>query len=552
MAEDNFTKSSADKNLTAIEETKGVIKKEGNDFPSEAKPAPTKIKGLDSISKGECPYCSYKNTYKVAIYPHVRKNHTEQYFKDYPERIKTKPMGRPPKNSQRANFQNENVGDKEEDSKESLESKENEEPEVTEDYNSFLQQPYKRIPHKTKISLGGRETYMAELLIGIGFAKDLSELQRKSLHLAFSLMNVGGAAGMFKEGFQEEKKPSVNEMLEEMRRREIEELQMDELKNKLLEKKKPGGGNKMEMGEAMVLMSMMNQNKGGDNNGMLQALEIFKSLGDNNKKGTDFREVMEMVKMFNQPKQDNSLQQQLEVFKLLKDNQQSNGTNMQEILKFLKDKDKDHYERSMEIQRIQDKNNMDLLKMKIAELETKLQNNPKGEWDPEEIATKINGLKKLSETIGVDKKQEPSTLDYLETIGRNFGPAVTELIKAKTGGNRPSAPVNTGAQRFQENDEVVGEEAEENAEEVMNHHREQQKRQFQQIRQQQQQYREDVPQQPQRELHEQPHVDHAPNALASMSGFSTPPIGELEPSKRNRRLFPLSKPELYSNTDYIG
>ena len=57
--------------------------------------------------------------------------------------------------------------------------------------------PRKIITQGKNIRYDASDLYMAEMLINLGFAKDLNDLTRKNMKLSFSLMNMGAVGKQF-------------------------------------------------------------------------------------------------------------------------------------------------------------------------------------------------------------------------------------------------------------------------------------------------------------------------------------------------------------------
>lgn len=395
-----------------------------------------------------CDYCSRSFPIKIARIGHMRTIHADIFYKEHPDIPRpTNIGGRPKKKKVETNKMVENISPTivettlpgetvEEEKKPFVERVKREEDEVREERDPTDNTTRKSILSKKSINLGGRELYMSELLINLGFAKDLAELQKKSLHLAFSMMNMGDLNTMMGE-----KKESITDMIEQLQKQELLDVQMEALKNKV--KQKQGGGSKMESSDMLMMMMMMNNNHPKGNGDMM---ELFKIMMLDNKKDTvsEMQKMMELQRYLNPPQQNNNdnLKQQLEFLRLMIDNKRNDNDKLPEILKIIADKDKDRYERDMQMQQLKDESNRKLLDMKVTQLENQIR-TPSNALDLDQIKATISAIKEVSGEIGGDRK--PSTLDYIQTIGENFGPVVTELIKSR------NPPQNIQAQVIPQN-----------------------------------------------------------------------------------------------------
>ncbi|MDO8623153.1 MAG: hypothetical protein Q7R52_02810 [archaeon] len=432
------------------------------------------IKEIEFSKERKCDYCELILKNKLGYLAHVRGKHKEQWYKDHPnDKKKVFTRKNPIKNDinidvkceycdERFNNNEEYVSHlnefhkeefetiKEEKSNEKIirvgdsyktikfKNEENtEEDEKENDENivfPFIHAPKKQIKISKPVTLEPREAFISQLLIEQGFARDLSELQKKSLRLAYSMMNVGAAAGNYKD-VQMDGKKSTSELLDEIKRRKIEQLEIEQLEKEIRSQNNNNqdGGKKMDLGEIMILQSFMNQNKPQqENNNLKNTLEIIQLLNSQQKQ-PNMTEMMTAISALNsQPKQ-NSNDQQLEFFKLILDAQKGN-TNMTEIVSLINDKNKNQSEKALELEKLRSQHMTEMLGEKINQLQNQIQNTPKSEWDPDVMAQKFESIKKLSDIIrgeGGQEKNQPNPLEYIEGIGKTVGPAIAEMMKTK-------------------------------------------------------------------------------------------------------------------------
>lgn len=129
----------------------------------------------------------------------------------------------------------------------------------------------------------------------------------------------------------------------------------------------------------------------------------------------------------------------------------------------MNDKDKQSYEKELQIQRAKDEYNKQIMELKLQQVQADL-NKPREETNFERLREQINVIKQLNEEIG--GKGEPSTFDYIDSLGKNLSGPLTELLKARN----QKSPLPQRTMRVQEeDDEDEGDELDE--EEAMAHHR---------------------------------------------------------------------------------
>ena len=127
------------------------------------------------------------------------------------------------------------------------------------------------------------------------------------------------------------------------------------------------------------------------------------------------------------------------------------------------------------------------MNFKLEQLQRQLEHPEKGDWEIDKFVDKISQIKELASVVGSEKK-ENTPLDYIKTLGENFGPALTQLLVAKNKQHTPQ-PQSVGVSRFSEktSDDYGEEEEEMTDEEVIQiHQRENQSMRNQNIKPQQQ------------------------------------------------------------------
>lgn len=452
--------------------------------------SPEKIKSAGNMAKEfPCGVCGKVFNLKILWYHHLRKEHFEDFVKLFPHN--SVKAGRKKKGEvaiTAVNFgnvfdknkeekiiaeQSEIINKKSEPVEEKLEKirtiTKNKQPIYVrppkdgdiEESDDYLDSPDAGLI-KQKSLLGvrsakysGEETHMAELLINNGFAKDFTDLNRKSLRLTFSLMkgDVGGNMGF---GLSTKQK-TITEMLEELNRRELEEAEIELLKSKITAKTGNKGGKKMDFAEVMMLKMLFDNNNNAPKNNtseMVQMMELMTKVQNASQPQpqkdsfTQFRELMEMAKLMNPSPQNpnDAFKQNIEMFKTMLDG--NKGDQTKEILEFLKDREANMYKSQTEIQKLRDEQYKMILDQKIEQLSKQVQtaSTSEGGLDFQKIADQIKVIKELSSQISGEQK--PSALDYIDSIGQNFAPVVAKLLEMKTT-KQTVAPSGFGAGRFQ-------------------------------------------------------------------------------------------------------
>ncbi len=418
--------------------------------------------GKNHNVKVKCEYCDMTAKTYNALQSHMRYIHTDQYFINNPDKkMKNIKMGRPRKiietlqTSQTTSNEAKSVPTIQniELIQENSEKELNETVMPTKEELSEPQTPYEILSGKT-VKISGEEAHMAEMLLTNGFASNLQELHRKSLRLTFQILN-GGKEGASMGSFLG-KPQSVKEMLEEIQQQELQEAQIELVKSKIQEKlKKTGGKNNMEMGDAIMMMTLMNNgqnnNKSGmDINGMLELMKVMNNQHSSQPQAQpamNFRDIIEVARLMNpQPvNPTDNFKQNIEVVKTIMDQNNKQGMDMQQVLEFLKHKDENTQKTQLEIQKMQEAHNRALMDNKLAILENELQRmrNTGGNADMGSLVEQIKFVKELNAEIGGGEKSA-SAIDYIESIGKNLSPVIVELLKSKMTANAPTPrPMST-------------------------------------------------------------------------------------------------------------
>lgn len=295
--------------------------------------------------------------------------------------------------------------------------------------------PTKLIVASKTIKYDASDLHMGEILINMGYAKDLNDLTRKNMKLAFSLMNMGAVGKQFNTmELNESKKDDTSEIIDKSLKQQLLQAQIANMQK---------GGNQQGSDplSTMMLMRMMeNQEKGkasGDNGFMNQLMmmqmtqAMAKPQGDSNLRGeiTELKHQMQMQQMMNQQSQ-----------------MQQGNTSSQDFMKSMEairaERDKSIKSAEILAQQERDKNLQLAFDNRRIELESRLQamekemkNKGSGQMATERIKQmkeEISAIKEMSHVLG-DK--EKGTGEYIsETIGNvadKLGPTLIDMAKQK-------------------------------------------------------------------------------------------------------------------------
>lgn len=402
-----------------------------------------------------------------------------------------------------------------------------------------IKKPYKVVT-KISVPLSGEQSHIVENLVNQGLGSDAREIVEKGLELLNSTQ-IGGSKNM-------NSTESMSQLMENIARQQFIDMQtqlyqaqIEEKLNKM-KKDKDKGGNTMEASDLILIMALTgglggNKQQQDPNTNILQTLEVLDRLRGNNNQnqGSNLKDTIELMKMIQPPQQTQPQGISQEYLLKLLLERKNEGTNVKDIIKELRGYQQEAVQKDAQFQKLQYDNDKKFLEMKIDTLQRNLETLPKGTDKFNEVRETIATLKELNNELGTTNAPEksPGLLDYMESLGKNFGPAITEIIKAKTG-----TGVVRGSSRFEEEDEEA--DTEMTAEQVREQHRAKHNIQPQ-VRQ--------VPQVPQQPAPSPQQVMHQRvNTTQAQGGFFS------EQPKR-KSLTPETPPELPSKKEpmsYIG
>ncbi|HEC66246.1 MAG TPA: hypothetical protein ENI23_13225, partial [bacterium] len=290
------------------------------------------------------------------------------------------------------------------------------------------------------IKYDASDLHMGEILINLGFAKDLNDLTRKNMKLAFSLMNMGAVGKNFNTMENENKEETTTEMMDKSLKQQLLKAQIDNMSS---------GGTQQASDplSTMMLMKMMeNQDKGkpsGDNGYMNQLM------------------MMQMMQAMSKPQQDSQLQReiadlknQMQMQQMLSQQQQVNQGNqssqdfMQQMEKIRSERDKSIKQSEIAAQSARDKNLEMAFDNRRIELESKLQFMEKeikqrggsqmAAQNIRDMKEQIVAVKEMAKVLGdKDKSTSENIMEGLSDVAKTIGPPLVEVLKAKQSEPRP-------------------------------------------------------------------------------------------------------------------
>jgi len=330
------------------------------------------------------------------------------------------------------------------------------EPEITKE------EPSKSISTKKTVDYDASDLHIGQILIDMGYAKDLGDLTRKNMKLAFSLMNMGSLGKQFntmelnKEQTKEETFEDIDKMKEKDIVRRYKELQV-----RRMEKEIDGGKSGQKMSEDKLIESMEKQMriktlkealKGGDEDGLnMDKMFKYKMMGNmfgNPGKSSESQAFQALQTQLNSLKDQlqnerNLAQQKLQnetvIHKLAEFGNQK-GMTAQDVLAFATDKQSVVKAAESEIQKQKEqthKAELETLKaeqdLKLKELEKEMEKVKSGnKSDLKGFIEKFKEVKQISAEIGDrEKGTGEMVMESLGNVAEKVGPALVEFAKQK-------------------------------------------------------------------------------------------------------------------------
>jgi len=277
------------------------------------------------------------------------------------------------------------------------------------------------------IKYDASDLHMGEILINLGFAKDLNDLTRKNMKLAFTLMNMGGI-GKGLNAMENTENKSDEPNPQKLRKELIEDSMM-----RAYVKNLEGGGQSDPM-QMMMLMRMMDNKDSGKekDNGLLDKMleiQMIKSMsGGNDQTAAISREIADLKSAI-------STQQ------IIQQAQQKGAPSMSENLIAL-EKIRADRETQINIARLEAQKERDA-SLKVV-LDTKLNNMERqiseaqsqgqglGAGQLNDFRETLKAVKDMQSEIGSREKSTAEAIgDTLGQVANTIGPPLVEVLKAK-------------------------------------------------------------------------------------------------------------------------
>ncbi len=290
--------------------------------------------------------------------------------------------------------------------------------------------PTKLVMTPKTIKYDASDLHMGEILINLGYAKDLNELTRKNMKLAFSLMNMGAVGKQF-NAMETNNEPNPERTMKQIQEQEMMKAYIEGMK-----------GNKTDPMATMMMMRMMeNQGKGKDsgNNGMMDKIlemQMMKMvMGGNNSDTNNLQKELADLKH----------QMQMQVLMSQQQQQQQGNQSSQEFMKQMEsirsERDRAIKQAEIDAQKERDKNLELAFENRKSELENRLKvlENEKQKSSGglstqriKDMKEEISAIKDMSKVLGDREKGTGEML--LETLGpvaEKVIPALVDLGKQK-------------------------------------------------------------------------------------------------------------------------
>ena len=272
------------------------------------------------------------------------------------------------------------------------------------------------------------DLHMGEILIDHGFAKDLNDLSRKNMKLAFSLMNMGAVGKQFNT-METNQEPDPKRTMAQIQEQKLMESYIKSLDS---------GSHTDPMMTMMMMRMLENQGKGkesGDNGFMKEMMQIqmMKTMaGGNDQQASALQRELA------------DLKHQQSLYQVVAQQQQTQQGN-QMSQEFMAKMENIKAERDKEVKRIEieaqgqrDKNMQLVFNTKLQEIQNDMEKvvteaKKKGEKaDLTSFAEQFKTVKELSKMVGDKEKGAGEYIaETVGELGKNVGPALMEFAKQK-------------------------------------------------------------------------------------------------------------------------
>ena len=275
------------------------------------------------------------------------------------------------------------------------------------------------------------DLHMGEILINMGYAKDLNDLTRKNMKLAFSLMNMGAVGKQFNT-METNQEPNPERTMKQIQEQEMMKAYIEGMKK----------GNQTDPMASMMMMKMMeNRGNGKDSgsNGFMDKILEMKMMqmmmgGQNSetsslqKEIADLKHSMQMQQMLNQQQQ-------------TQQGNQSSQEFMQQMERIRAERDRAIKDAEIDAQKERDRNLQLAYENRKIELENRLKSLEKDKQKSggvlssqriKDMKEEIAAIKDMSTLLG-DKEKGTGEMvwDGIGKLGETVGPALVEALKQK-------------------------------------------------------------------------------------------------------------------------
>jgi len=301
--------------------------------------------------------------------------------------------------------------------------------------------PAKLIMNPKTIKYDAADLHMGEILINLGFAKDLNDLARKNMKLSYSLLNMGALGkqvnAMETNKEKETKSEDTSEIIDKSLKQQLLQAQIDNMKKgsstdplmkayiESMKKENP-----IDPLSTMMMVRMLDNQGSGkdskDNNFMdkMLQLQMMKSMsgGENQNVVALQRELADM-KMMQQ-------MQQMQKAPTLQD-------QMVALEKIRADRDTRVKEAEMDAQKQRDQTLKITMDSKLKDLEKSIEEARKssgvlGAQRLKELKEEVKAVKEMSHELGDKEKGAGEYIaDTVGKLGEQIGPALMDMAKQK-------------------------------------------------------------------------------------------------------------------------
>ena len=311
--------------------------------------------------------------------------------------------------------------------------------------------PKKLLPTSKTIMYDAADLHMGEILINLGYAKDLNDLTRKNMKLAFSLMNMGQVGKQMNSQMElnerkpEEQNPDPKRTMKELQEQKMMENYIQSMRGnpsdtlkqlqeqKLIEAyiKNMDKGEQMDPIQMMMVMRMMEKQGTGKDNGFMDKLlqiQLMKSMQGGNQDSSVQREIAD-------------LKQQIAMSQLLQSANQKNAPTLQEQMASLEkiraDRDVKIKEAEVNAQAYRDQALKATMDAKLQEMERQIEaakqsGGTLGAQRISEMKEEFKAIREMSAMIGDKEKGTGEALmEGIGNVAEKALPALLELGKQR-------------------------------------------------------------------------------------------------------------------------